>query len=98
VPVQLGPTTRPVHGDAGYWHDQGVEHTAAPPEGPDVDEPAQCSAKGCRADATSVLVWNNPRLHTAGREKTWAACDDHLDSLSRFLDLRGFLRRVDPIR
>lgn len=62
------------------------------------DETPVCSAKGCRADARHVLVWNNPRLHTADREKTWVACDDHLRSLSQFLDLRGFLRRVDPLR
>ena len=61
------------------------------------DEPAQCSAKGCRADAQHVLVWNNPKLHTPGREKTWAACDDHLEHLSQFLSARGFLRRVDAI-
>ena len=61
------------------------------------DEPVQCSAKGCRADARHVLVWNNPRLHVPGREKTWAACDAHRSTLSEFLDRRGFLRRVDPL-
>jgi len=55
-----------------------------------------CSSKGCRAPATSALVWNNPTLHTPGREKLWHACDDHLNALTQFLDLRGFLRRVDP--
>ena len=64
---------------------------------PDDDETPQCSAKGCRADAVHVLVWNNPKLHTPGREKTWVACDDHLGSLSQFLEIRGFLRRVDPL-
>ena len=62
------------------------------------DETPICSAKGCREDARHALVWNNPRLHTADREKTWVACDAHLHSLSQFLDLRGFLRRVDPLR
>ncbi len=62
------------------------------------DEAPICSAKGCRAAARSALVWNNPALHTADREKTWVACDAHLTSLSQFLDLRGFLRRVDPLR
>ena len=56
---------------------------------------AICSAKGCRATAVHALVWNNPTLHTPEREKTWVACDEHLASLSQFLDLRGFLRRVD---
>jgi hypothetical protein len=61
------------------------------------DDVAICSAKGCREVASHVLVWNNPALHTADREKNWVACDDHLASLSSFLDLRGFLRRVDPL-
>lgn len=60
-------------------------------------EPVLCSAKACRKDAVHVLVWNNPKLHTPDREKTWAACDDHLEHLSQFLQLRGFLRRVDPL-
>ena len=68
-----------------------------PSEGPEPGETPQCSAKGCRHDAVHVLVWNNPKLHTPGREKNWVACEDHLGSLSQFLELRGFLRRVDPL-
>jgi hypothetical protein len=56
-----------------------------------------CSAKGCRALAVHVLVWNNPKLHTPDREKTWVACEEHRTSLSQFLELRGFLKRVDPL-
>ena len=64
------------------------------------DEPDDviCSAKGCRAAATYVLVWNNPKLHTPDREKTWVACEEHRTSLSQFLELRGFLQRVDPLQ
>ena len=62
-----------------------------------LDERPQCSAKGCRADAVHVLVWNNPRVHTPDREKTWVACDEHRQSLSQFLDVRGFLQRVEPL-
>jgi hypothetical protein len=61
-------------------------------------EEIRCSAKGCRAAARHVLVWNNPKVHTPDREKTWVACDDHRGSLSEHLDVRGFLRRVDPLR
>ena len=61
------------------------------------DETPVCSAKGCREAAHHVLVWNNPRLHTPDREKTWAACDAHRVPLSEHLDVRGFLRRVDPL-
>ena len=50
----------------------------------------------CREVARHVIVWNNPKLHTPDREKTWGACDTHLASLSEHLDVRGFLRRVDP--
>jgi hypothetical protein len=53
-----------------------------------------CSARGCRADAAHGLRWNNPRLHTAERRKVWLACDEHRESLSRFLSARGFLRDV----
>jgi hypothetical protein len=69
----------------------------SPADPPPAPEPVQCSAKGCRSDAVHVLVWNNPKLHTPDREKTWAACDAHLEHLSHFLELRGFLRRVDPL-
>ncbi|RBP64647.1 hypothetical protein DFO66_10645 [Brevibacterium sanguinis] len=50
----------------------------------------QCSAKGCRADATRAILWNNPRLHTPVRRKVWLACDEHLDHLREFHRLRGF--------
>ena len=60
-------------------------------------EEVVCSAKGCRAPALHVLVWNNPKVHAPDREKTWVACDAHRASLSEHLDVRGFLRRVDPL-
>lgn len=53
-------------------------------------EALQCSAKGCRADATRAILWNNPRLHTPKRRKTWLACEEHLVSLREFLTLRSF--------
>lgn len=61
------------------------------------DEPVRCSARGCRTGAAYVLVWNNPKLHTPDREKTWVACAEHRQSLADHLDVRGFLRRVDPL-
>ena len=63
----------------------------------DEDNEVICSAKGCRRLAVHVLVWNNPTLHTPDREKTWVACEEHRESLSQFLELRGFLKRVDPL-
>ncbi|SHM50300.1 hypothetical protein [Cryptosporangium aurantiacum] len=57
---------------------------------------AVCSAKGCRQSAEYLLRWRNPRLHTADRRKTWAACAEHREHLSTFLDVRGFLLAVEP--
>ena len=44
-----------------------------------------------------ALRWNNPRLHTPERRKTWLACDEHRTTLSEFLGARSFLREVEPI-
>ena len=62
-----------------------------------VDDELRCSAKGCQATATWSLLWNNPKLHTPDRRKTWLACDDHKESLSEFLGARNFLRDVEPL-
>ena len=51
-----------------------------------------CSARGCAEPARWKLLWNNPRLHTEERRKTWLACDGHRESLSAFLGARSFLR------
>jgi hypothetical protein len=53
-----------------------------------------CSAKGCRAPAVWVLAWNNPKLHTPERRKTWLACEEHREHLSAFLGMRDFLKDV----
>jgi hypothetical protein len=55
-----------------------------------------CSAKGCQAPAEWLLEWNNPKVHTPDRVKTWAACAEHRTSLGDFLTARGFLRQVVP--
>ncbi|WP_377268796.1 hypothetical protein [Peterkaempfera sp. SMS 1(5)a] len=56
-----------------------------------------CSAKGCRETAVWVLAWNNPKLHTPDRRKTWLACEEHREHLSQFLGVRGFLKDVVPL-
>ncbi len=56
-----------------------------------------CSARGCQRDAAWQLLWNNPKLHTPDRRKTWLACDEHKQSLSDFLSARGFLREIEPL-
>jgi hypothetical protein len=58
------------------------------------DEKPICSAKDCRTPAVWVLAWNNPKLHTPERRKTWLACNEHREHLSQFLDMRGFLKDV----
>ena len=62
-----------------------------------MDEPAICSAKGCREEARWALLWNNPKLHTPERRKTWTACEEHRESLSDFLSARGFLRETTQL-
>lgn len=60
-------------------------------------EQLRCSAKGCRARATTDLGWRNPRLHDAARVKHWLACDEHADHLADFLARRGFLLTREPL-
>ena len=65
--------------------------------GPQQHEPPSdlvCSARACGAHAVWALRWNNPRLHTHDRRKTWLACGAHLEPLSEHLRVRGFLREV----
>jgi hypothetical protein len=61
------------------------------------DEPLTCSAKGCQQEARWALRWNNPKLHTPDRRKTWLACDEHRPTLGDFLGARGFLRETEPL-
>jgi hypothetical protein len=61
-----------------------------------VIDPLICSAKGCQEPAVWALVWNNPKLHTPDRRKSWLACEEHRQHLSDFLAARGFLLEVVP--
>lgn len=56
-----------------------------------------CSSKGCTAPATVALRWNNPKIHTPDRRKTWLACPEHEKTLTDFLGARGFMRDVEPV-
>jgi hypothetical protein len=75
----------------------GLSRRAADTGSDHPDDELRCSAKACGRPATYALQWNNPKLHTPDRRKTWLACDDHRDSLAAFLDVRGFLRDVAPL-
>jgi hypothetical protein len=35
--------------------------------------------------------------HLAEREKIWMACEEHRQRLADYLDVRGFLRRVNSL-
>ena len=59
--------------------------------------PPICSARGCQAPAVWSLLWNNPKLHTPDRRKSWLACEEHRSTLGDFLGARGFLRDVEPL-
>lgn len=74
--------------ESGKVEGENIEHS------PELNP--QCSAKGCRAAAVWRLRWNNPKIHTPDRRKTWLACADHRSTLGAFLDARGFLREVTP--
>lgn len=65
--------------------------------GPVPDQPTQCSAKGCRRDASYALEWRNPKIHAEDRHKTWLACEEHRTTLAEFLSLRGFPLEIKEI-
>ncbi len=46
--------------------------------------------------ATWRIDWQNPRIHTGDRWKTWLACDEHVEYLRGFLEARSFPVRVAP--
>ncbi len=62
--------------------------------GDDIDG-TMCSRAGCRAAASWVIVWRNPRIHAADRRKQWTACDEHVDYLRGFLAAREFPVEVE---
>lgn len=62
--------------------------TAAPPI---------CSRKGCREAATTQLLWNNPKIHTPERRKTWLACSEHAAWLEDYLQSRSLWKETLPM-
>jgi hypothetical protein len=76
---------------------QAPRATSANAAGGLSDHPVVCSAKGCRVAAAYGLLWNNPKLHTPERRKTWLACENHADPLSDFLSKKGFLKDAVPV-
>lgn len=56
-----------------------------------------CSRKACRAHATTQLLWNNPKIHTAERRKIWLACTEHTDWLEDYLKSRSLWKETRPL-
>lgn len=61
-----------------------------------VDTPI-CSRKACGAEARWQLLWNNPRIHTPDRRKTWLSCGDHREWLEDYLRTRGLWKETLPL-
>jgi hypothetical protein len=58
---------------------------------------AICSRKGCRAPATTQLLWNNHKIHTPQRRKIWLGCDDHAAWLEDYLKGRSLWKETRPL-
>ncbi|MCC3279299.1 hypothetical protein LJ754_09045 [Arthrobacter sp. zg-Y40] len=56
-----------------------------------------CSRKACRQEAAWQLLWNNPRIHTPERRKTWLSCSEHRDWLEDYLRTRGLWKETLPL-
>ena len=49
------------------------------------------------ADAAWQLLWNNPKIHTPERRKTWLACPEHRAWLEDYLQTRGLWKATVPL-
>jgi hypothetical protein len=58
---------------------------------------AICSRKACRAQASWQLLWNNPKIHSPERRKTWLACAEHRGWLEDYLHTRGLWKETLPL-
>lgn len=66
----------------------------ATPEVSSTPVPPICSRKGCREAATMKLLWNNPKIHTPERRKTWLACSEHVAWLEDYLQSRSLWKET----
>ncbi|MGN8130438.1 hypothetical protein [Paenarthrobacter sp. 22069] len=55
---------------------------------------AMCSRKACRAQASWELLWNNPKIHSPERRKSWLACPEHREWLEDYLQTRGLWKET----
>ncbi|MFQ3314367.1 MAG: hypothetical protein ACI9SV_000475, partial [Aquiluna sp.] len=50
-------------------------------------------------EATWLISWRNPKVHSPDRVKSWAACDEHRSYLVDYLSARDFYlkdEKFDP--
>ncbi|NBU22944.1 MAG: acetone carboxylase [Actinobacteria bacterium] len=57
----------------------------------------KCSRAGCTNQATFLIYWRNPKLHSPEREKIWGACLEHKSFLIDYLSARSFFLRTEAI-
>jgi hypothetical protein len=50
----------------------------------------KCSRVGCENQATAMVIWRNPKLHSVDKTKTWGTCEVHSDYFVSYLTIRGF--------
>ncbi|MDO5750874.1 MAG: acetone carboxylase [Rothia sp. (in: high G+C Gram-positive bacteria)] len=62
----------------------------------EIEAPSICSRKGCREAAEYKILWNNPKIHTPERRKTWLACSEHRAWLENYLQERSFWKETLP--
>lgn len=56
-----------------------------------------CSRKGCQAEATFGMLWNNPKIHPPERRKVWLTCDAHRDYFRDYLSARQLFKDEAPV-
>lgn len=72
------------------------DYLPVPPSSADAEPEARCSRKSCRQHAAWRLLWNNPKIHTPERRKTWLACPEHRQWLEEYLRTRGLWKETLP--
>ena len=55
-----------------------------------------CSRTECNSQVAWFVLWNNPKLHSPDKIKTWGSCNEHLDYFISYLTIRGFFLRKEP--
>jgi hypothetical protein len=50
----------------------------------------RCSRTACGQVPVWQIVWRNPKIHAADREKIWLSCDEHKVFFEGYLGQRGF--------